>query len=84
MNDPLISDVIAIRTRLQTVQSSLTKEFGIKDPSFNKVTSADLLNKYKTWEESKKHQFLVTLGGPMNYEKTKRYFTFLFHKNKIN
>lgn len=71
-----ISDTINLRMKLQSVQKNIRVNFNI-DPDFNNITSSKFLSNYKNWDEIKKHHFLMEIGGPMNFEKTKRYFNFL-------
>ena len=68
-----IAVIINGRVSLQNVQSILNKEFGIREPNFQSITKLNFLQQFRNWDEEKKHKFLVTIGGPMNYETTKKY-----------
>lgn len=85
MNNMNISTIINSRVLLQSTQSILIKEFGVKEPNIKTITNIGFLNNYKLWDENKKHKFLVTIGGPLNYEKTKKYFdSVCIYKNSLN
>lgn len=74
-----IKTVIQSRLQLQTVRKSLLSNFGIKDPSLDKIIDLDFLSRFNTWDEQKRTGFILELGGPVNVEKTQS-----FIQNSIN
>lgn len=64
-----ISDVIKERLQLQTVKRQLSN-FGINDyRDINKSLAAQALK----WDIQKLNKFVITLGGPINKEKTTKF-----------
>lgn len=78
-----IDQVINQRLQMSFNQKILKDQFNIEEANFNKVTSSKMLSEFKKWDETKKHKFLVALGGPLNYERSKGYFNSLLVNKKI-
>lgn len=68
-----IENVIKDRLNLQSNQRILLNEFNIKNPAviFNNINN--VTESYKRWNEEKQKKFLITLGGKINFNKTKKF-----------
>lgn len=72
-----IENVIRSRLNFQVTQKELETKFNIKDPSFANLTTLSFLNKYNSWDELKKRDFIRTIGGYYAWQ-TKNYLNGLF------
>ncbi len=66
-----IEDVISQRLKLQSTQKILENDFGIKD--FSKSTIINFITNLKTYTDKERQKFIITIGGPANFKKTKSY-----------
>ena len=68
-----LETIINKRIKLQTVQKSLETKFGLKFPTLNKIKSAQFIEQYSSWDQTKRKSFAIELGGPINVYYTKNY-----------
>ena len=66
-----IEDVIKANLETQSVQRALKENFGLLKSSFDVLTNARYIANYSTWSEEKRKQFIITIGGKVNFKKTK-------------
>ena len=67
-------DIIKQRINQQSTKQKLKEKFAILDADLDKLTSPEFLKELNTWSGIKKHNFLLMIGGYLNYEKTKVLF----------
>ena len=67
-----IESVIEQRLKMQSNQRLLAAEFAILDFQLDKIVKSVYFN-YPFLKEEKKKKLINTLGGEVNYHKTKKY-----------
>lgn len=72
-----IENVIRARLNHQSTKKELETKFSLKDSSFASITTLSFLNKYNSWDELKKRDFIRTIGGIYAWQ-TKNYLNSLF------
>lgn len=68
-----IEEVIKANLDTQTVQKTLREKFGLLKSSFDVLTNSRYISNYLKWPEQKRNEFLVTIGGRVNFKKAKFY-----------
>ena len=63
-----VENVIRGRLSYQTTQRELENKFNIKDSSFANLTTFQFLNKFNSWDELKKGDFIRLIGGGFFYQ----------------
>jgi hypothetical protein len=58
---------------VQSIQRSLTKDFGIKNPNYSNLTNSNFLKFYDSWNEEKRNKFIKTIGGVVYFSKIKNF-----------
>lgn len=74
-NKTNISTVIKDRLKLQTNQNALYRDFQIKSPDFETVTSPGMLSRVLLWDNDKRKKFYIILGGPKFLPLTSEFFS---------
>jgi len=72
-----IVNIIEQRIKLQSTARAI-EAFGVKFVNVKFFNSNDFKKLYNSWDDSKKKNFLITLGGKTNLNQTKT-----FIENKI-
>lgn len=65
---------IAAALDLQSTKRFIRLNFGINNPSFEKLTSPQFKNKVASWDIDKKSLFYRNLTGIGNYKEIKNYY----------
>lgn len=69
----MINIELIIKQRLG-LQSTIKALEGMKiQPNFNKIISPEFSKEYKSWDESKKNKFIITIGGKTNFNITRNF-----------
>lgn len=68
-----IEDVIKANLEIQSVQRTLKEKFGLLKSSFDVLTNDRYISNYLRWPDEKKKEFIVTIGGKVNFKKTKSF-----------
>ena len=68
-----IEDVIRANLDTQSVQKTLREKFGLLKSSFDVLTNSRYISNYLVWPEDKKKEFILTIGGKVNFKKTKSF-----------
>jgi hypothetical protein len=68
-----IEDVIKANLETQSVQKTLKEKFGLLKSSFDVLTNSRYISNYLVWPEDKKKEFILTIGGKVNFKKTKSF-----------
>jgi hypothetical protein len=68
-----IEDVIKANLETQSVQRALKEKFGLLKSSFDVLTNTRYISNYLRWPEDKRKDFIVTIGGKVNFKKTKSF-----------
>jgi hypothetical protein len=68
-----IEEVIKANLDVQSVQRKLRNEFGLIKSSFDVLTNSKYISNYLNWPEEKKKEFIITIGGKVNFKKTKSF-----------
>lgn len=66
-----LEQAIELNLSLQTTSKKLSNLYKIYKPSLNLFKSKKFLNYFSTWDEQKKKDFIVTIGGIKNFKRTK-------------
>jgi len=66
-----IEDIIKANLDAQSVQRVLRNKFGLLKSSFEVLTNSKYISNYLGWPEEKKKEFIITIGGKVNFKKTK-------------
>lgn len=62
-----IANVIKERLNLPTIQRKLYNDFGLINTCYSYLTNPIFLSNIMTkWDENRKNEFLILLGGPVN------------------
>lgn len=78
-----IESIIEANLQLQTVQRSLSQQYKIFNPQVNTITCERFINLYSSWDEKKKSEFIITIGGKVNFKKVKYFFDQKIEEKKI-
>jgi hypothetical protein len=78
LNNFNIAQVIEANTSLPSVKRALSSVFKFSDISL--LRNPKYIQYYKTWEESKRLDFIKLIGGPANLKKTKAFLDKIFEK----
>jgi hypothetical protein len=62
----------------QTAQKTLKEKFGLFNSNFDTIFNSKYIQNYLKWDEQKRKEFIITLGGKVNFKKTK-----IFIENKL-
>lgn len=65
--------IISANLDLQTTQRELKFKFGFNSLKLEDISSEKVLNRYINWDEQKRNEFLVKIGGRANFKKTKSF-----------
>lgn len=65
--------IISANLDLQTTQRELKFKFGFNSLRLEDISTERVLNRYIRWDEEKRNDFLVKIGGRANFKKTKNY-----------
>jgi hypothetical protein len=68
-----LEQTIESNLSLQTTSKKLCEQFKIYKPSLALFKSKRFLNYFTTWDEQRKKDFILTIGGIKNYKKTKSF-----------
>lgn len=68
-----IEKIIQSNLSVQSIQRSLTKDFGIKNPNYSNLTNYNFLKFYDSWNEEKRNKFIKTIGGVVYFSKIKNF-----------
>ena len=68
-----VEDVIKANLETQSVQRALKEKFGLLKSSFDVLTNTRYMSNYSTWPEEKRKEFIITIGGKVNFKKTKSF-----------
>lgn len=79
-----LEDIIRARLKMQSTQRKLDSNFNIRDLSFETISDSRFIKKFKSWELSKRKDFIYTIVGPVNMAKTFQYFEKMLENNKEN
>jgi len=66
-----IEDVIKANLETQSVQRALKEKFGLIKSSFDVLTNLRYISNYTKWPEEKRKEFILTIGGKVNFKKNK-------------
>ena len=79
-----IDQIIEGNLSIQSIQKNLKDNFGILKPSVTIFKNPNFIKNYRNWDESKKHQFIKTIGGVVYYGKIKKYLNDIIENNGEN
>jgi hypothetical protein len=68
-----IEDIIKANLEAQSVQKTLKTKFGLSKFSFDTVFNNRYISNYPKWPEEKRTEFISTIGGRANFNKTKNF-----------
>jgi len=68
-----VEDVIKANLETQSVQRALKEKFGLLKSSFEVLTNTRYISNYLIWPKEKQKDFIVTIGGKVNFKKTKSF-----------
>jgi hypothetical protein len=68
-----IESVIKANLETQSVQRALKDNFGLLKTSYEILTDKRYISNYLIWPEDKKKQFILTIGGKVNFKRTKNF-----------
>jgi hypothetical protein len=68
-----VEDVIKANLETQSVQRALKEKFGLLKSSFDVLTNTRYISNYLIWSKDKQKDFIVTIGGKVNFKKTKSF-----------
>jgi hypothetical protein len=74
-----LEQTIELNLSLQSTSKKLSQEFKIYKPSLVLFKSKRFLDYFNTWEDKRKKDFILTIGGIKNYKKTKIFLDNLFN-----
>jgi hypothetical protein len=63
--------IISANLDLQTTQRELRFKFGFNSLKVEDISSPKVINKYMSWTEEKRNDFIVKIGGKANFKRTK-------------
>lgn len=63
--------IISANLDLQTTQRELRFNFGFNSLKVEDISSPKVINKYMSWTEEKRNNFIVKIGGKANFKRTK-------------
>lgn len=65
--------IIGANLEMQTIQRDLKFNFGFNSLKVEEINSPKVLNKYLNWDDQKKKDFIIKIGGKANFKKTKSF-----------
>jgi hypothetical protein len=65
--------IISANLDMQTIQRDLKSQFGFNSFKLEDIFSSKVLNRYISWDEQKKKDFIVKIGGRANFKSTKNF-----------
>jgi hypothetical protein len=68
-----IEKIIQSNLSVQSIQRSLTKDFGVKNPNYSSLVNFNFLKIYDSWGEEKRNKFIKTIGGVVYFSKIKNF-----------
>ena len=68
-----LENVIEERLKYQSTQRKLEQNFGVSIDSVGGIKEGVFLKKFTNWDDKKKNQFFVLIGGRANFDNTKDY-----------
>lgn len=68
-----LEDTIKMNLTTQTAQKILKEKFGLFNSDFETIFNSKYIKNYLKWSEEKRKQFIITLGGKVNFKKTKSF-----------
>jgi hypothetical protein len=63
--------IISANLDLQTTQRELKFKFGFNSLKVEDICTPKVINKYMSWTEEKRNDFIAKIGGKANFKKTK-------------
>jgi len=66
-----IEETIKMNLSTQTAQAILKNKFGLFNYNFETIFNSNYISNYLKWNEDKKKEFIITIGGKVNFKKTK-------------
>ena len=66
-----IEDTIKMNLSTQTAQGILKNKFGLFNYNYDTIFNSNYIYNYLKWDENKKKEFIITIGGKVNFKKTK-------------
>lgn len=66
-----LEDTIKMNLTTQSAQKLLKEKFGLFNSNFETIFNSKYIENYLKWDEDKKKQFIITIGGKINFKKTK-------------
>lgn len=73
-----LEDTIKMNLTTQSAQRVLKERFGLFNSNFDIIFNSKYIENYLKWDEEKRKQFIIILGGKVNFKKTK-----FFIENKL-
>jgi hypothetical protein len=77
-----LEQAIELNLSLQTTSKKLSDLYKIYKPSLNLFKSKRFLDYFSTWDEQKKKDFIVTIGGTKNFKRTKEFLESMIKKEQ--
>lgn len=78
-----LEQVIELNLSLQTTSKKLSNLYKIYKPSLSLFKSKRFLDYFNTWDDQKKKDFIVTIGGTKNYKRTKEFLESMIQKESV-
>lgn len=69
-----VQSIIEANLNMQAIQRTLSKEYKIYSPKLETLISNKFISMYKTWDETRKENFVKTIAGKLNFRKVKNFF----------
>jgi hypothetical protein len=66
-----IEDTIKMNLCTQSAQKVLKDKFGLFNYNFDTIFSTKYIANYLKWNEQKQKEFIIIIGGKVNFKKTK-------------
>jgi hypothetical protein len=66
-----IEDTIKMNLSTQAAQGILKSKFGLFNYNYDTIFNSNYIYNYLKWDENKKKEFIITIGGKVNFKKTK-------------
>jgi len=67
-------NIISANLDMQSNRRMLKDKFGLLNPEYSNLISLKFLKNYSSWDEDKKNNFFVILGGKGYFNKIKNFF----------
>lgn len=78
-----LEQVIELNLSLQSTSKKLSNLYKIYKPSLSLFKSKRFLDYFNTWDDQKKKDFIVTIGGTKNYKRTKEFLESMIQKESV-